>query len=45
MPCNCYYCRKYMEHPPFDHWVVMGVRASVRCDGCGRQFEVWSHEL
>ena len=34
-----------MEHPPFDHWVVMGVRASVRCDGCGRQFEVWSHEL
>jgi len=34
-----------MQHPPFDHWVVPGVRASVNCDGCGRSFEVWAGEL
>ena len=42
---NCYWCGKYMQHPPFHHWVALGVRASVKCDGCGEQFEVWSHEL
>ena len=42
---NCYYCNKYMEHPPFHHWVVPGVRASVTCDGCRGHFEVWTHEL
>jgi hypothetical protein len=42
---NCYYCNKYMEHPPFHHWVVPGVRASVTCDGCHGYFEVWTHEL
>lgn len=44
MPCNCFYCKKYMEHPPFDHWVFPG-RASVICDRCGKHFEVWAHEL
>ena len=43
--CNCYYCRKWMEHPPVDHWVVPGIRAAVKCDGCGRVFEVWAAEL
>ena len=44
MPCNCFYCKKYMEHPPFYHWVFPG-RASVICDRCGRHFEVWAGEL
>ena len=34
-----------MQHPPFHHWVALGVRASVVCDGCGEHFEVWAHEL
>ena len=34
-----------MEHPPFDHWVVPNIRASVVCDGCHRHFEVWAGEL
>lgn len=34
-----------MEHPPVDHWVVPGIRAAVKCDGCGRVFEVWAGEL
>jgi len=42
---NCPSCGKYMQHPPFDHWVVPGVRAGVRCDGCLRHFEVWIGEL
>ena len=42
---NCYYCGKYMQHPPFHHWVALGVRAGVVCDGCGEHFEVWAHEL
>jgi len=45
MPCNCYWCHKYMEHPRFDHWVTPGIRAGVVCDGCYRHFEVWTHEL
>ena len=45
MPCNCFYCGKYMQHPPFDHWVIPGIRAGVVCDACGRHFEVWSGEL
>ena len=45
MPCKCFWCQKYMEHPRFDHWVVPLVRASVVCDGCGRHFEVWKGEL
>ncbi len=45
MPCNCFYCGKYMQHPKFHHWVALGVRAGVVCDGCGQHFEVWSHEL
>ena len=42
---NCPSCGKYMQHPPFDHWVVPGVRAGVCCDNCGRHFEVWIGEL
>jgi len=34
-----------MQHPPFDHWIVMSVRAGVRCDACDRHFEVWAGEL
>jgi len=45
MPCNCYWCHKYMEHPEFDHWVIPGIRAGVICDGCGGHFEVWKSEL
>lgn len=45
MPCNCFWCLKYMQHPTFDHWVVPGIRAGVVCDRCGRNFEVWTHEL
>lgn len=42
---NCPYCRKWMEHPPVDHWVIPGVRAGIACDKCGRHFEVWAGEL
>lgn len=45
MPCRCFYCQKYMEHPRFDHWVIPGIRAGVVCDGCFRHFEVWKGEL
>ena len=45
MPCNCYWCHKYMEHPEFDHWVIPGIRAGVICYGCGGHFEVWKSEL
>ena len=43
---NCFYCKKYMQHPPFDHWIdIFHARAAVVCDGCGRHFEVWANEL
>ena len=45
MPCNCFYCHKYMEHPPFFFFFIPGIRAGVICDRCGRHFEVWKGEL
>ena len=42
---NCFWCGKYIEHPPIHHWIAYGILASVKCDGCRRQFEVWSREL
>lgn len=45
MSCYCFYCRMYMEHPTFQNWLIPGLRAIVKCDGCGREFQVWFNEL